>query len=78
MKALLKKQVNGVEYAWSKSENRMLEYAYEAFIYASYSVVVFTNSETNERIRICLNKRPSRYIGNIVCDAWNKHILSIL
>lgn len=49
---------------------------YDATIikYATFSTVTFERE--GKSITVRLNKRPSKYNGNILADAWNKTILN--
>ena len=80
MKAILKKHVgNLIHKSWSIEEHALVFHETEVYKYATFSIVTFKKVGTDEpTITIRLNKRPSRYTGNIICDAWNQYILSTI
>ncbi len=78
MKPILKKHINGlIHKSWSKTESKLIDWETEVFIYGTYSIVTFHKPGTVPTIKVKVKKRPSKYIGNIIQDAWNTHLHEI-
>ena len=68
--------INTTHRAYNKATKSFDNYDATIAKYATFSMVTFERGGKSLSVR--LNKRPSKYNGNIIADAWNKVILNQL
>ena len=72
----LREVIETTHKSYNKSTNDLVTYDVTLMKYATFSMVTFEREGKSLSVR--LNKRPSKYNGNIIADAWNKVILNNL
>lgn len=72
----LREVIETTHKSYSKTIGDLVTYNVSLMKYATFSMVTFEREGKSLSVR--LNKRPSKYNGNIIADAWNKVILNNL
>lgn len=77
MKAKLIEIIQNYDHmSWNRRAGKFDNYTCNILKFATFSIVHFIPVDKFKMsIVVKLNKKPSVYVGNIVCDAWNKYIL---
>ena len=70
----LREVIETTHKSYDKTIGDLVTYNATVMKYATFSMVTFEREGKSLTVR--LDRRPSKYNGNIIADAWNKVILN--